>query len=568
MMKSLYSGVTGLKNHNTRMDVIGNNISNVNTTAYKASAVTFKDVYYQTKQQSSAGDNTTGGVNPNQVGYGVSMGTINQIMGQSGFTYSDSGTDCALEGEGFFQVMDPAGNIFYTRNGNFTVDNVGNLVDPKGNIVLGVMGDPTGVDASTQRITLLIPDVQDSQASATKTVAGGYDVTVQASEIGENGNISLTISQGDSFATLSGSNLKITMDLTRDYANQQEFQEAVNDAIIAGGVNMPEGVLPLSIQFDSMPAETAPSIASNIMNFKIKPLDPEEEDIDLYLKFDATVPGEYANVFTVSVKTSSTATAVSAKWQDDALTITVPGKKEYAEDEEMPEISIEAIQNAIYRAAGVPNLNADDPESEYDPDLDNIALGNPQKVLMVTEVERMEDGTYEEGGIGVEGFEFYQAIGTNTKKVGLANGEDSFYAKAVQDMATLRLENGRVQATQTVDDLDTLYIDNDGVIYGEHPVHGTLLLGRIDLATFENPIGLNQAGNSYWKESLASGPPEVKEPGSYGAALVVSGALEMSNVDLSQEFSDMIITQRGFQANSRIITVSDTMLEELINLKR
>ena len=93
-------------------------------------------------------------------------------------------------------------------------------------------------------------------------------------------------------------------------------------------------------------------------------------------------------------------------------------------------------------------------------------------------------------------------------------------------------------------------------------------MGRIDLAVFENPMGLNQVGTSYWQPSLSSGDPEVKAPNDVGVGSIVSNALEMSNADLSQEISDMIITQRGFQANSRVITVTDTMLEELVNLKR
>ncbi|MBP3266414.1 MAG: flagellar hook-basal body complex protein, partial [Clostridiales bacterium] len=106
MMKSLYSGVAGMKTHNQRMDVIGNNISNVNTTGYKTSEVTFKDVYYQTKANASSGDSTSGGKNPTQIGYGSQLGTVSQVMVQSGFTYTDSKFNCALQGEGFFQVMD------------------------------------------------------------------------------------------------------------------------------------------------------------------------------------------------------------------------------------------------------------------------------------------------------------------------------------------------------------------------------------------------------------------------------------------------------------------------------
>ena len=135
-------------------------------------------------------------------------------------------------------------------------------------------------------------------------------------------------------------------------------------------------------------------------------------------------------------------------------------------------------------------------------------------------------------------------------------------------LSTVTMTDGRTAAEQTVADLETIMIDDDGVIYGRHAVHGLLLLGRIDIATFVNPMGLDQIGTSLWRESLASGEAQVKIPGSDGAGNVVSNALEMSNVDLAQEFSDMIITQRGYQANSRVITVSDTMLEELVNLKR
>ncbi|MCL2086340.1 MAG: flagellar hook-basal body complex protein [Oscillospiraceae bacterium] len=572
MMKSLYSGVAGLKTHNVRMDVIGNNISNVNTTAYKGSAVTFKDVYYQTRTRSSAGDNVTGGINPAQVGYGVSLGTINQIMSQSGFTYSDSVTDCAIEGEGFFQVMDQAGNIFYTRNGNFVIDNVGNLVDPKGNIVLGVMGDPTNAGPSSQRISMLIPEVQDSQASVTKTVAGGYDVTVMAAGYGPNGNISISITHGMSdFATLNGSNLRITMDLNREYANAQEFQGALNDAIASGGVNLGDDVLPLTCTFSSIPPNTSPSQASNVMSFIIREGVGEEQEVESwYLQFTAREPGEYANAYNINMRTSATATGVTARWQDNTLTITVPGRATTGEDDEIPEVTVEMIQNAILRAAGVPNANEDDPTADYEPidEAEWIERGvNLRRIIDVMAMTRNEDGSYEEGG-DIDDLNFFRAIGTNTKRLGLHNGEDSFWAIAARDMATLRLENGRFQAEQTVSDLDVLYIDNDGIIYGEHPVHGTLLLGRIDLVTFENPVGLNQAGTSYWTESMASGEPQIKVAGTFGSGLIVSSALEMSNVDLSQEFSDMIITQRGFQANSRIITVSDTMLEELINLKR
>ena len=726
MMKSLYSGVAGLKVHNQRMDVIGNNISNVNTTAYKTSTVTFKDIYYQTKTVASSGSGTKGGVNPKQIGYGAALGTVNQVMSQSGFTYSDSVYDCALQGEGFFQVMDQSGNIYYSRNGLFTVDNVGNLVDPNGYIVLGVSGDPTGQAAASQRLNLYVPPVQNNQASATKTYKG-YEVTFMASGYGEAGNISVTLQQSDvPFATQNGTNLNVQLDMTKDFATQQEFEDAVNFAIRAGGVNLGDDVVPLSIRFDSLPADTSAKTAKNAMEFLLP------DGSKSYISFETMEPGAFGNAYEVNVKVSTSATEPLAKWADNVLTITLPGKtttkmvpkmvreddgsfvtiagyeeaktaadeaktaldeataayeeeakavaaadpprdttnlaglRTAMEDAEqayatavraLSEVStteselmyqsstgtlISEINLAIMKAAGATPNTSPDPEkvlaysnainvlpnyeaayasaaaayiaakTELDAIDANITPAEfaTQSALVTrlsierdvaygelnrkrTDVNRLFNEAYYIGGTNtkfvkasvtnIDGetgagaeppattprFEdMLKSVGTSIKRVGLKDGDDNFYRQVAKDIGTVRMENGRLEKTQNTSDLDTVFIDSGGVIYGEHSVHGRLIMGRIDIVTFENPVGLSQVGTSYWKESLASGEARVKIAGTEGSAEIVSGALEMSNVDLSQEFSDMIITQRGFQANSRVITVSDTMLEELINLKR
>lgn len=549
MMKSLYSGVAGMKTHNQRMDVIGNNVSNVNTTGYKTSTVTFKDVYYQTKAGASSGDATSGGTNPTQIGYGSSLGTVNQVMTQSGFTYSDSVYDCAIEGEGFFQVIDEAGNIFYTRSGVFSVDSYGNLTDANGYIVLGVSGDPTNVETGqSQRINLYVPPVDNNIASATKVV-NGYGVTVSASTFGEEGNIAFTIVDSDvAYATKSGDNLTIYMDLSQDFGaaafeditedstNEEiqaafdaallEFQEAVNEAIQKGGVELEEGVLPINFEMDSMPApeDILAQQAGNTLTY-YNAEDPEA--IDLQLRFTADTAGEFANKYEINIKTLSTMEAgnAKAKWKDDVLTITIPETG----------VTLDVLQEAINDAAG----------------------GDPNKNITVEEVEGALDT-----------FDFGAKLDGATERLGLEQGSDNFFSDLAVALSTVNLIDGRTAGQQTVADLETVAIDANGVIYGRHPVHGELMLGRIDIVTFVNPTGLDQVGTSLWRDSLASGDPEVKIAGTDGSGEIVSGALEMSNVDLAQEFSDMIITQRGYQANSRIITVSDTMLEELVNLKR
>lgn len=549
MMKSLYSGVAGMKTHNQRMDVIGNNVSNVNTTGYKTSTVTFKDVYYQTKAGASSGNATQGGTNPTQIGYGSSLGTVNQVMTQSGFTYSDSVYDCAIEGEGFFQVIDEAGNIFYTRSGVFSVDSYGNLTDANGYIVLGVSGDPTNVETGqSQRINLYVPPVDNNIASAEKVV-NGYGVTVSASTFGEEGNIAFTIVDSDvAYATKSGDNLTIYMDLSQDFGarafeniddnstNEEiqaafdaallEFQEAVNEAIQKGGVELAEGVLPINFEMDSMPSpdDILAQSASNTLTYYSE---DDPDTVELSLSFTADTAGEFANKYEINIKTLSTMESgtAKAKWKDDVLTITIPETG----------VTLEALQEAINDAAG----------------------GDPNKNITVEELEG-----------DISAFDFGAELDGATERLGLEQGSDNFFSDLAVALSTVNLTDGRVAAEQTVADLETVAIDANGVIYGRHPVHGQLMLGRIDIVTFVNPTGLDQVGTSLWRDSLASGEPEVKIAGTDGSGEIVSGALEMSNVDLAQEFSDMIITQRGYQANSRIITVSDTMLEELVNLKR
>jgi flagellar hook protein FlgE len=542
MMKSLFSGVSGLKNHTVRMDVIGNNIANVNTTGYKANTVTFRDVFYQTRSFASAGDSVSGGTNPRQVGYGLSLGSIDKVMTQSGLTFSDSYYDCAIIGEGFFQVMDPAGNIFFTRNGVFNVDNAGNLVDSNGFVVLGVSGDPTGLGPSSQRINLFVPDVQNEEASFNRNVTFNgqeYDLRISASTYGPAGNIAINITHSPvPFATMNGSVLTVNVDLTQDFADAVAFQSAINEAIAAGGVNPGDGVLPLNIEFSSVPASTSAISAANTFNFG-----GTER-----LSFAAVVPGIHANRYEITMRTTNNPDAerVRAQWNQNVLTITV-------NETATPAVDLTDIQNAINQAAG---MNRTGPLPTDPWDLDS---GNQNRRLTVS-VPTVPAGSTFPASLTA-------AIGENPRRIGLTGGQDNFYRSVVEGV-TMVMENGRLAGAQSVRDLDLVFIDSQGVIFGEHAVHGRLILGRIDIAIFQNANGLEQIGTSYFKQSLASGAPEIKIAESDGAGSISSGSLEMANVDLSEEFSNMIITQRGFQANSRIITVSDTMLEELINLKR
>jgi len=189
MLRSMYSGVSGLKAHQTKMDVIGNNIANVNTYGFKSSRTTFSEVYYQTVRSASGATNNQGGMNANQIGYGVNVATIDVQHTRSGFQMTDNGMDVAIAGEGFFQVQDGDGNVFYTRAGMIRIDASGNLVDQNGNFVLGVSGDPLGKSPSTNKIQIQVPSTQPIQSTITEII-NGLSLDLKATNPTKDGNIS------------------------------------------------------------------------------------------------------------------------------------------------------------------------------------------------------------------------------------------------------------------------------------------------------------------------------------------------------------------------------------------
>ncbi len=513
MLRSLYSGVSGLTAHQTKMDVIGNNIANVNTYGFKSSRVTFTDIYYQNIRNATQGTSTVGGNNPSQVGYGVTVGTVDTVMSRSGFQMTDSGLDLAIAGEGFFQVQDKVGNRYYTRAGILAIDNYGNLVDAKGNFVLGITGDPTGQQASTDRIQILVPNVTDAASSASKTLLGST-VSINASAVGDKGNITINFVHGTPpNATMSGDNLTVTFDQKAKYDDLPALQAAIDEAIRNGGVTLPTGAL--NFMVEPAPSDTA-APATNYVTFGSTAADK--------LTITAGANGKDGNAINIKYKTIDSGTA-SAEWDGDTLVFSLIKTDSYTASD------LQALADAANATEG-------------------IAAGEI-KSLSFTGLTNAVDGST-----------------IATKPVKLGDGDNTFYENIAGMLGTIKLDGGRTAAEQTVGNLSSLAIGSDGVISATHSVHGQMILGRIDLVTFDNPSGLEQAGDSYFQQTVASGQPRVCQAGYEGSGDIVSSALEMSNVDLAQEFADMITTQRGFQANSRIITTSDELLQELVNLKR
>ena len=241
MLRSLFSAVSGMQAHQTKLDVIGNNIANVNTYGFKSSRARFQDVYYQTLQSATGGDNNKGGTNASQVGYGAQLAGVDLNMGRSALQSTGRPMDIAITGEGFFQVMDSDGNIFYTRAGNLQLDNnSGNLVDANGYTVLGVTGDPLGKAAGADKIHLSIPGKNNAQSTNSQTINGiEYTITSQNTTGAANVTISFrlddTLPDGADVVVKSGdlkdSSITVSVNKNAVFTSLADFNSKMNAAI-------------------------------------------------------------------------------------------------------------------------------------------------------------------------------------------------------------------------------------------------------------------------------------------------------------------------------------------------
>ena len=547
MVRSMYAGVAGMKANQTRMDVIGNNIANANTYGFKSSRATFRDMYYQQIRGASGGSATRGGTNPSMVGYGSQIASIDLLMTQSSFTSTGNPLDVAIAGEGFLQVMDPDGNIYYTKAGMLDIDPAtGALIDSNGNFVLGTSATDGKLDSTEPGSNKILIQVAPVQASVGKveTEISGKKLTITSTNQNKSANVSFTFTKTtelpdgkDVVAIMDGTSsaINIQINANSSFASMADLQKAINNAITeANGGAHAGGDFVFSMQPD--PFADGPLTGAQIIDTATA--DYDGGSIDLVAPgADVSADGSFLGGFKI-VETGlrfsgegdvSVEVADSADPEGYNVTVTTAGGATYTGfiSQERADISSGSGQVLLKNASGDAN--------------DTITLSYPN----TTDIEANLNNNV--------------TIGTATasqpsKELGWGKG-------------TFTLTGGTEFTEQDVGNLTGISIGADGTIMGTSAA-GLQVLGRIDLATFANSEGLMQSGNSYFTATSNTGDAKLAIAGENGTGGLRNSALEMSNVDLSQEFSDMITTQRGFQACSRLITVSDTMLEELINLKR
>ena len=420
MLRSMFAAISGLRNHQTMMDVVGNNIANINTTGFKSSQAVFSEVLSQTIRGAGAATVNNGGSNPTQIGLGSRVAAITSSFSQGALQRTDRSTDFAIQGDGFFAV-NQGGQSLYTRAGSFSVDALGRLVTQDGGLVQGWQASNGSVATTgpTGPITIPVGDLIPPQRTSALTIGGNLP-----------------------------------------------SDAAVGTSVVAAA--------------------------------------------DVY---DGS--GAVTNLRLEYTKTATNTWSLGARYVDPAGALQPP--------------TTGAAQN-------IATLT-------FDP--------NSGKLTSPT-TETLAGG-------------FLPSFPTQSIALNFGNSASATSLSQYSKLSSVAVVDQDGQGAGT---LSGFTVSQDGLLVGSYTNGRTRPIGQLSLVNFANPEGLQKSqGSSYYTSTVNSGLPQVGTPSSGGRGTISGGALEMSNVDLSQEFTNLIVAQRGFQANSRVVTTSDEMLQEVVNLK-
>lgn len=571
MMRSLYSGVAGLKTHQTRMDVIGNNIANVNTTAYKSSSMTFSELMSQTTQKASGANATTGvgGTNAKQIGLGVKAGAINTAITTQGSAQSTGNPfDIMITGDNFFVVSNGSEN-FFTRDGSFYVDGAGNLaMTSTGYNVMG-----WGVDETTGNIKQDTVTALRIMSAANMTYPP--EATTQA-------NISGILDENDKDVTsANGKTVNLNFFDARGYSYTAKFTFKQSSGTASNEYSME-----LTKLLDSTGAEIDISkvkFGDNSTQTLQTPVtfagDTYEWDgKQLKTKADNKVVADLSAAFNADGTLIDTSNdEVAAKAQQETLDAIAAAYgyegstdeflKLYQKDANGTEVTVETMLGNMAKTTTAQGDLVLTTDKDKPMTMDGRFFEGV-KVIFDTDT-----GKLKQVGSNVTDFKTnvdFTPLGGNFSNITIDLSECTNYDN--KGTSTIGATSGDLDGLGTgrrLGDMIGVSIQKDGMIYASYDNGMTKLLGQIATAAFANASGLEKEGDNLYSATLNSGEFDgIGVDITAGGGYMSTGQLEMSNVDLSSEFTEMITTQRGFQANSRIITVSDTLLEELTNLKR
>lgn len=553
MMRSMYSAVSGLKTHQTRMDVIGNNIANVNTVAFKSSSVTFSDILYQTTSNASGANATTGtgGVNAKQIGLGATAAATKVSITSAGASETTGNPfDIRLTDKNstnFFIVNNGSENVF-TRSGSFYVDGSGNLcMSSTGYTVMGWQVDETTGEIRKDTVSALRIMQEKNLTSAPEattqaTIAGVLDENDAdvKSDAGKVMNLNFYDNLGYQYTA------KFAIKAT---AKDGEYTVELTSILDSNNKNITEGFTQAQMKeiFGNTDTETTIASYSTTLagcGYTYDPTTGELKTADAA----ATV---------VKINKDGTLADGSGKTIKDVFGVSDGNLKNIQNSF--------AARNTDYVFKDVTNADGTHSYQVVKKSATNLLKFNT------------EDGKFSSIGGGTDKSVELNLNNANLNKNGNFQNITVDFSQCLNynnsGKSTIGADAGAVDGTtgkgRKLGAMTGISIDTNGRIYGTYDNGNTELLGQIAVAQFSNASGLEKVGESCYRTTLNSGEfdgigVEISADGSS----MTTGELEMSNVDLSSEFTSMITTQRGFQANSRVITTSDTLLEELVNLKR
>ena len=575
MMRSLFSGEAGLKTHQTKMDVIGNNISNVNTVAFKSSSTTFSDIMYQTTSQASGATATRGGVNAKQIGLGVTNGATKVSVTSAGAAQSTGDAlDIRLTDTNttnFFVVNNGSENVF-TRAGSFYIDGNGNLaMTTTGYLVMGWQVDaqnPGIINKNTvSPLRVMQADNLTSAPEATTEANFSGVIDKNDSQFNSTGGYvrSFTFYDNLGYAYTAKFSIKLLNGDTNDYSIElTNILDADNNDLLQRYTAM-DANNKISDIFPADDTKNGASTSYGLDSSKFSIQSVNNNNTLVYTKdgvrysvreawMDNTAGGSNQLGYTFEPIDDPTANNINLSYAEIYGISSNILDTATAKNEAVNLVGLTNFADARY------DITTPGSGLKFDSKLGYLVSAGAEGSTTITLKASTLGPNTEQGQAALS-----DIVIDFSKLLNYDNGGTSTAVanRGVPDGTVMRGE-GKKLGTMT-----GLSVSNDGKIYGSYSNGNTVLLGQIAAAQFSNPSGLEELGNNCYKTTLNSGEFDgIGVDISADGSSMNTGQLEMANVDLSAEFTDMITTQRGFQANSRIITVSDTMLEELINLKR
>jgi flagellar hook protein FlgE len=552
LLNSLFAGVSGLRNLQSMMDVIGNNIANVNTIGFKGSRVTFSDTFNQIIKSGTNPSDTTGGTNSFQVGLGMKINSIDQNWSQGTFDTTGITTDLALQGNGLF-VCKQNGEDFYTRAGAFTFDANGKLVSSSnGAVVQGKVANSSGVVPPGNNLQDIVVDTNlKLPAIATTDIKWGGNlesgsVLTRSENVINSGNINSSVAGPfDQSKTIvynnSGDPYTLNLTYTKT-ANPNQYTESYN-VTDSTGTSVGTGTIgPLQFVDDGTGNFVLDAASKALFDGSNNRVNIPNSNLDF--KFDSTAVTQNASTTTLGLS---------------------------ADGNRTPNIVTGSV--SVYDSLGNAHqvtmkfTKIADNTWAWDASVPGTSTVNGQSASSTGTVTFNADGTLDPANISPSkpALTFTPAGGANPLNIALDLG--SSFSGVTQTSAS-SVVSALSQDGASSASLSNLNIDQYGNIVGVFTNGNSKTLAQIMVATFNNLNGLTSVGDNMYKAMANSGTPRISSLGEESGTTVQSGALEQSNVDLSNEMTEMIVAQRGFQANARVITSADNMLQEITSLIR